>query len=399
MNQIKIVHVTTVAQSLQGLLLNQMKTLQSAGYHVSGISSPGAKASSLEQAGIRHIAVPMSRQVTPILDAVALARLYDVMRRERFTIVHTHTPKAGLLGQVAARLARVPIVINTVHGYYMHDRMHPLARRFYIALEKMAARCSDMILSQNREDIEIAVSQGICSPRKLAHLGNGIDLSLFDVNRMGADVVRDTRAQLGIPCDVKVVGFVGRLAGKRKGFTDFLVACRAVADEYPGVRFLIVGDADVGKADAVGSAAAQDYGIAEQCIFLGSRPNTDLPALYSVMDVLVLPSLFEGIPRVVMEAAAMGIPAVVTDVKGNREAVEHGRNGLLVPLGDTKALAQAILRILMNSEEARRMGIGGHHLAQDRFDERKVFARVLEQYARLLQERNLCVPTSVVDTE
>ena len=139
--------------------------------------------------------------------------------------------------------------------------------------------------------------------------------------------------------------------------------------------------------------------MAEQCSFLGSRPNTDLPALYSVMDVLVLPSLFEGIPRVVMEAAAMGIPAVVTDVKGNREAVEHGRNGLLVPLGDTKALAQAILRILMNSEEARRMGIGGHHLAQDRFDERKVFARVLEQYARLLQERNLCVPTSVVDTE
>lgn len=392
--QIKVVHVTTVVQSLEGLLLNQMKSIQSKGYEVVGISSPGKEVPLLEAAGIRHVSIPMSRRVTPLLDLVSLVRLYLVMRQEAFTIVHTHTPKAGLLGQLAARFAGVPIVVNTVHGFHFHELMHPILRRFYIRLEKIAARCSDLILSQNHEDVETASSVGICSPEKIKHLGNGIDLSSFNRDQVKIADIRRKRQQLGIPDDTKIVGFVGRLAGKRKGFIDFLRACQRVAKHCPNVRFLIIGEADVGKADAVGPSTAKDHGISEQCLFLGERPCAELPSLYAVMDLVVLPSLFEGMPRVVIEAAAMGIPAVVTNVKGNREVVEHGRNGQLVPLGDTQALADAIIETLMDPEKAKCMGEEGYRMAHERFDERVVFTKVINEYSRLLAEKDLRVPVS-----
>lgn len=392
--RIKVVHVTTVAQSLQGLLLNQMKSIQSKGYEVVGISSPGEEVPLLETAGIRHVAIPMSRKVTPLLDLISLVRLYLVMRQEVVTIVHTHTPKAGLLGQLAARFAGVPIVVNTVHGFYMHDLMHPIVRWFYINLEKIAASCSDLILSQNREDMETASSVGICPPEKLKHLGNGIDLSIFNRDQVTTGDICRMRRQLGIRDETKVVGFVGRLAGKRKGFIDFLRACQRVAKHCPNVRFLIIGEADVGKADAIGPSAAKDHGVSDQCLFLGARPNAELPSLYAVMDLLVLPSLFEGMPRVVIEAAAMGIPAVVTNVKGNREVIEHGRNGLLVPLGDISALADAIIEILTDPEKAKCMGAEGYRIARERFDERMVFTKVITEYSRLLAEKGVRVPVS-----
>ena len=391
---VKVVHVTTVAASLEGLLLNQMKSIQSKGYEVVGISSPGEEVSLLETAGIRHVAIPMSRKVTPLLDLVSLVRLYLVMRQEAVTIVHTHTPKAGLLGQIAARLAGVPIVINTVHGFYIHHLMHPILRRFYITLEKIAAGCSDVILSQNHEDAEMASSVGICPPEKIKHLGNGIDLSIFNRDQVEIGDIRRKRQELGIPDDTKIVGFVGRLAGKRKGFIDFLKACQRVAKHCPDVRFLIIGEADVGKADAVGPSAAQDHGVSDKSLFLGERPNTELPSLYAIMDLVVLPSLFEGMPRVVIEAAAMGIPAVVTNVKGNREVVEHGRNGYLVPYGDVQALADAILEILMDPEKAKCMGEEGYRMAREQFDERVVFAKVINEYSRLLVGKGVRVPVS-----
>lgn len=394
MKKIKVAHVTTVVQSLQGLLLNQMNSIQSKGYEVVGISSPGREVPMIEKAGVRHIAIDISRNVTPLLDLISLMRLYSVMRQESFTIVHTHTPKAGLLGQLAARLAGVPIVINTVHGFYCHDLMHPILRRFYIGLEKVAARCSDLILAQNQEDIEMALSMGICSSEKIKHLGNGIDLSSFSRDRVTPGDIRKKRQQLGIPDDAKVVGFVGRLAGKRKGFIDFLKACQRVAGQYQNVRFLIAGEADAGKADAVSPGAAKDYGVSDQCMFLGARPNEELPSLYALMDVLVLPSLFEGIPRVVMEAAAMGVPAVVTDVKGNREAVMHGRNGLLVPLGNPQALAEAIIDLLTNQEKAKCMGEEAYRMAREQFDERVVFTKVVNQYSGLLADKDLRLPVS-----
>lgn len=398
-SQRKIAHITTIDQSLDYLLLHQLESFRATGYEVVGIAAltSGPHAAKVAAAGVRFLPVHMTRNFTPLTDLVSLWRLWRIIRRERFAIVHTHNPKPGLLGQLAAQLAGVPVVVNTIHGFYFHDHMRPIARRFYILMEWIAARCSDAILSQNREDMATAIRERICRADQIAYLGNGIDVTIFDPDHPTAADLQRRRAELGIPEGAPVVGFVGRLAARRKGFLDFLAAAARVAEQIPEVRFLIVGEADHGKPDAVEPEVAAEYGIADRCLFLGRQPNEELPILYRLMDLLVLPSLFEGIPRVVMEAAAMGTPAVVSDVKGNREAVEQDRSGLLVPLGDVPALTRAILAILTDPTLAARLGSRSRKLAREQFDERRVFAQVQEVYADLLKRRGLTPPTPRAD--
>ena len=155
----KVAHVTTVDLSLRYLLLNQLERIRDEGYEVVGISADGPDVATVEAHGIPHFAVPMTRRFTPFADLRALWALTRIMRRERFDVVHTHTPKAGLLGQLAARLSGVPVIVNTLHGFYFHEGTKPLSRRFYVWMERIAAKCSDSILSQNKEDIATAVAE------------------------------------------------------------------------------------------------------------------------------------------------------------------------------------------------------------------------------------------------
>jgi glycosyltransferase involved in cell wall biosynthesis len=386
---IKVVHVTTAAIALRYLLLNQLLSIQAAGFEVSAISSPGVDVPVLKAAGIHHIPVAMSRNMTPAADLLSLWRLYGVMRRERFTIVHTHNPKPGLLGQLAARMARVPVVINTLHGFYFHEHTPPFWRRFYILMEKTAARCSDVILSQNSEDIVTAVHEGICSPDLIKPLGNGIDIGRFDRRRLSPTLLAQKRAELAVPDDAPVVGFVGRLV-QEKGILELMEAAVQIRRQVPDVRFLLIGPIDQEKPDALNPEVAGEYGLDENCIFAGLRD--DMPELYSLMDVFVLPSHREGFPRAPMEASAMGVPAVVTDIRGCREAVEHGRNGCLVPLRDAKAVEVAVLDLLGDKEKARQMGQNGRRMAEERFDEQLVFTRVKQEYTLQLTTKGYAPP-------
>ncbi len=352
----RVAHVTTVDLSLRYLLLNQLERIRDEGYEVAGISADGPDVAVIEAHGIPHFAVPMTRRFTPLADLRALWAITRLMRRERFDIVHTHTPKAGLLGQLAARLSGVPVVVNTLHGFYFHDDTDPLPRRFYIWMERLAARCSDSILSQNEEDIGTAIAERIAPPELLKWLGNGIDVTRFDRRRLSDASLQALREEIGLEADSRVVGFVGRLV-EEKGILDLLEAAKSVAATVPEARFLIVGPYD----------------------------EDDIPELYALMDVLVLPSYREGFPRAPMEASAMGVPAVVTDIRGCRETVEPGVNGLLVPVGDVDALARALIELLTDEPRRRRMGEAGRAIAEERFDEQKVFERVLEEYERLLR--------------
>jgi len=381
-----VAHVTTADISLRYLLQNQLDAIRERGYEVTGVSSPGPDVAALEAAGIRHEAVPITRRITPLADVRSLVRLYRLMRRRRFTIVHTHNPKPGLIAQVAARLARVPIVVNTLHGFYFHDRTPALTRRFYVALERVAARCSDVILSQNVEDVRTAVREGIAPAGRIRLLGNGIDVGRFDPARMGSARRRLVRDALGIAGDAPVVGFVGRLVAE-KGVRELLDAARTVLARLPDARFLFVGGTDADKSDHLSAEVARDVGLHHACVFAGLRQ--DMPEMYGAMDVFVLPSHREGFPRAPMEASAMKVPCVVTDVRGCRQAVTHGRNGLVVPVGDVPALARAIVGILTRPGLARRLGEQGRRRALREFDERSVFATVLAEYARLLQEKGL----------
>jgi glycosyltransferase involved in cell wall biosynthesis len=383
---IKIAHITTIDMSLRYLLLNQMIAIQKAGYEVVGISASGPNVPVLEAAGIRHIAVPMTRNFTPFADLVSLWHLYRVIRREGFTVVHTHNPKPGLLGQLAARMARVPIVVNTLHGFYFHEHMPERWRRFYISTEKIAALCSDVILSQNSEDIQTAIEEGITSPSKIKYLGNGIDVQRFDRNNLNAAQISQKRSELGLRRDSPVVGFVGRLVAE-KGILDLLQAARLVLQHIPDAQFLVVGPLDSEKKDALTPTIADEYGIGHAFVFAGMRH--DMPEMYALMDLFVLPSHREGFPRSPMEASAMGVPCIVTDIRGCREVVEQNVNGRLVKLGDVDALAADIVSLLSQPELARQMGKEGRRLAVERFDENLVFEKVKVEYARLLKENNL----------
>lgn len=385
-NGLKVAHIATVDMSLRYLLLNQLLSIREEGFEVFGISSPGPYAEEITAAGIRFIPVKMSRRITPVHDLISLWRLYRIFRREQFTIVHTHNPKPGLLGQLAARLARVPIVVNTVHGFYFHENMHPWMRRFYIVMERIAAHCSDVILSQNSEDVRTAIVEHISAPKKLKYLGNGIDVGRFDPDNVSRQIALLKRRALGIQADAAVVGFVGRLVVE-KGVLDLLQAAQLVLAHIPSTHFLFIGGVDDEKPDGVMPEVAEQYGVQDKCTFTGWRD--DLPDLYSLMNVFVLPSYREGFPRSPMEASAMKVPCVVTDIRGCREVVNNGRNGLLVPLGNIPALADAIIEILTNPEKARQMGEEGRRMALERFDERIVFERVKCEYRRLLADRGL----------
>ncbi|HUS13052.1 MAG TPA: glycosyltransferase family 4 protein, partial [Pyrinomonadaceae bacterium] len=282
--------------------------------------------------------------------------------------------------------------INTLHGFYFHDNMNPRARSFYIATEKIAARCSDVILSQNSEDIQTAIREGICRADQIKSLGNGIDVQRFDRSRLSSEVLEEKRRELGLPAGAPVVGFVGRLVAE-KGILELLRAAQTVLKQVPEARFLFIGPEDKEKGDALTQDIAQEYGIAHACVFPGMRQ--DMPELYALMDVFVLPSHREGFPRSPMEASAMETPCIATDIRGCREAVLPDRNGVLVPLRDADALADAIVDLLKNPGKARRMGQAGRQVALERFDERLVFDKVIDEYARLLRARGLPVPDPV----
>lgn len=391
----KIAHITTVDLSLRYLLLNQLRSLQAAGYEVIGISAPGPDVPVVEAAGIRHVPVPLTRSVTPLTDLKALAQLVRLLRRERPTIVHGHTPKAELLGQVAARLAGIPIVVDTFRGIYYRPQMHPLWRKLFITMSRVAATCADVVLSQSREAMQMAIEEGICPPDKIKWLGNGIDVQRFDRRRLDPARSAALRQELGLPFDAPVIGFVGRLV-KEKGIVELLQAMQTIVQQRPTVRLLLVGPIDSHKPDALTPAVARQVGLAEHCIFTGLR--NDMPELYALMDLFAMPSHRESFPRSPMEASAMGLPCIVTDISGCRETVEHQQNGLLVPLGDVEALAGAASTLLARPELAGQMGARGRQMAEERFDERLVFQRVKAEYARLLRAKGLPVPGSQEQT-
>lgn len=381
---IKVVHVTTIDMAVRFLLLNQLLYLKERGYEVSAICSDGRWVPEIERAGIPVKTVGMKRRVSPLADLVALWRLLSYFRKERFVIVHAHTPKAGLLGQLAAKFAGVPIIVRTLHGFYFHDSMHPAVRSFFAGLERIAALCSDSILSQNSEDIETAIREGICEEEKIKYLGNGIDINLFDPQRITAEEVTSKRREIGIRKNERVVGMVGRLV-EEKGYLEFFQAARITKAKMPNIKFLVVGPIEKEKKDALNPDIAKDYGLADDVIFLGMR--LDMPRLYAIMDVFVLPSHREGLPRTLMEASAMGKPVVATDIRGCREVVKDRDTGILVPVKDADALAGAILSLLQDDARARAMGLAGRRRAEELFDERKVFQRVEAEYERLLKEK------------
>ncbi len=383
-----VAHVTTTDISLEFLLGPQLAAMAAAGFEVVGISAPGPYVEALEARGIRHVPLHhATRSFALDQDVRTFGELVSVFRRLRPTIVHTHNPKPGLYGRIAARIARVPVIVNTVHGLYAQAD-DPLARRAAVySIERVAGLCSQTDLMQNAEDLETLARLGV-PRRKLTLLGNGIDLERFDPARVTAADAHAARVELGgcDPDDV-VVGLVGRLV-REKGYADVFEAARMLRDHTPRLRFAIIGADDSEKGDALTAtelALAEGAGVR----FLGGR--FDMPRLYAGMDLLVLASHREGFPRTPMEAAAMGVPVIATNIRGCRQAVDDSVTGRLVPVRDPRALAAAIRDLADAPELRHRLGAAGRKKAEREFDDRRCVEITLETYRRLLAARSSAV--------
>lgn len=376
----RVVHVATVDLTLRFLLLPQLVGLRDAGFDVATISAPGPWVAEIEAEGIRHIPWHhATRAWDPREDALAFRELLAIFRRERFDLVHTHNPKPGVLGRVAARVARVPHVVNTVHGLYATPGDRWRRRAPVLAAEWMAARCSDLELYQSAEDLVWARRLHLARPGRSLHLGNGIDVSRFAPERAGSERVRKLRAELGIGDDELVVGTVGRMV-REKGYAELFEAAALVRARIPNVRFLAVGEPDDAKRDTV-TRGAMDR-VEDDVVFTGWRD--DVADLMAVMDVFALPSWREGLPRSAIEAAASGLPLVLTDIRGCREVAADGIEGFLIPVRDPARLADAIARLLEDPALRRRMGHAARARAEAVFDERRVVATVVGINRRLL---------------
>lgn len=384
----KVAHLTTADVSLRLLLFAQLRAVRDAGGEAIGISAPGPFVAELERAGVRHIPLTSStRSSDPIADMRAARELYGILRRERVDVLHTHNPKPGVYGRVVGRLARVPVVVNTVHGLYATEDDAWTRRGPVYALEAIAARCSDAELVQNPEDL--ALMQRLHLTQHARLLGNGVDLARFDMTRFTSEERRAARASIGAGDDTVVVGAAGRLVAE-KGYPELFEAMAAL--DPTRYRMVVAGTEDPDKPDALSPAileAARMRGV----VLAGHRD--DIETLYAAMDIFVLPSHREGFPRVSMEAAAMTLPVVTTDVRGCRQVVDHGRTGFIVPVGDACALAQAISTLADDPGLRRRMGAAARERAVVEFDERRVVARVLDTYREVAARKGV---TSVTTT-
>jgi len=255
-----------------------------------------------------------------------------------------------------------------------------------ICVEKVLGRCcTDMLFTQSSEDQETAIRAGIANEGKIIWIGNGVDVSAF---RVESDLA--VRAGLGLGPNAKVIGFIGRLV-REKGVEELLEAIGQVIKEIPEAKLLVVGDTLASDRDRRTTERLQELiqqnNLEARIEFTGFRD--DIPELLAIMDLFVLPSHREGMPRSILEAMAAGKPVVATNIRGSREEVVHGETGYLVPVNDPNRLAEAIIGILSDRMLAERMGEAGRQRAVDFFDEAQVLEKQLSVYRTLIQQKGL----------
>jgi len=383
-SQTKVFHIATADIALRFLLLNQLLFLKNKGYDVSAVCSFGPWVFEMEQSGIRVKQISMTRRITPLQDFTAFIRLIKYLREQKPDVVHTHTPKAGFLGTLAARLARVPIIIHTNHGFYFHEHSPWLHKQIFIWMERIIAWNAHLVLSVNKEDIVTAGEKHIAGPNKIKYFGGWVNIDKYSMNRFSKEFVINKRKELGIPYGVPVIGVVARLV-REKGYFELFEAMRMVVAKFPNALLVSVGFVEPEKKDGFLPEIARKYGIWKNTLFLGER--TDVDEIFPLMDVFTLPSWREGIGTSILEASAMELPIVATNVRGCREAVDDGITGKLVPHKNGDMLAEALIWMLENPKEAKSMGQAGRRKMEIEFDERFVFERLDVEYKRLVQTK------------
>jgi glycosyltransferase involved in cell wall biosynthesis len=320
-----------------------------------------------------HFEPALRRSVHPWMDSVALMRVTRFIRRGRYDIVHTHSSKAGILGRIAARLAAVPVVVHTAHGWPFSREESFAGRMLWVNLERFCARLADAIVVVGTPDRDKGLELGIGRPDQYHLIRSGIDVDHYRGNGIDRTGVR---ARLGLPPDAFVVGTVGRLS-PQKAPLDLLGAFEPVARARPDAHLVIVGE---GPERPAVEAAVRRSSLGGRIHLAGLR--RDVPALLSAFDVFALASHWEGLPRVLPQAMAAGLPIVASRANGVPDAVVNGENGWLVEVGDVAGMSRRLLELSQDPSAARRMGERGRERVEE-FSARRMVDQLTMLYRRL----------------
>ncbi len=388
---IRLMFIVTVPMSARILLRGQLADMKSRGYSVTLVSSPGPDLSATGQReGVKAIPVQMERQISPLLDLRALFDLIRVLQKEQPMITKVGTPKAGLLGGLAAVATGVPCRVYVLHGLRL-ETATGLKRALLWSAERVACLSAHRVLCASPSLLREAERLHLLPRGKGVLLGggttNGVDSSRFTATEERLRAASTLREGLGVPEDAKVIGFVGRLTGD-KGVVELLAAHRILRRSFPDLCLLLVGEPD---PDDPLPAHAASMLAAPGVIMAGWMVDT-APA-YHAMDVLALPTYREGFPGVPLEAAAAGRPVVTTSVTGAVDAVVEGVTGYIVPPRDPGALADALGRLLADPALAVELGRSGRERVGRDFSQATVWDENAALFRELLTERSNSMKT------
>jgi glycosyltransferase involved in cell wall biosynthesis len=369
----KICQLCAVDFTLYHFLLPLMRAMRAEGHEVIGVCAPGALVERVRADGFRVETIPFERSFDPLAHARAYRALSTLFARERFDMVHVHTPIAALIGRLAAARRGVKRIVYTAHGFYFHDRMSRAAWSVFAGLEWLAGRVTDVLFTQAEEDAAIARRLGLCRGGTIVAIGNGSDPMRF--HPAADDAARAAlRARLGLAGPRVAIVCVARLVAE-KGYPELLQAMRDLDAELWIVGDRLASD-HAGSIAADIAAVERDPALSARVRFLGYR--ADVPELLRAADVFVLPSHREGMPRSIIEAMLSGLPVVATDIRGAREEVVDGQTGLIVPVKDPASLGRALARLAGDAGLRARCAAAGLARARSLYVESDVIARQLK---------------------
>ena len=303
----------------------------------------------------------LCREVSPYRDIRAFLSLYKLFKKEDFTIIHTHSSKAGLLARLAAVLNKTPIVIHTIHGFAFNDFMNMFKKNFFIYVEKLLAKWTDVLITVSNLNKKKIIDLNIAHENKIKNIYSGIDLRLFTNKRND-----DFRKELNLENDHLLLGSVGRLSDQKDPIT-MIEAFGIISKPFPNAHLALVGDGELkGKI----LEKIDKLKLNGKVHLIGNKNNPW--SVYHSMDLFIMSSIYEGLGRSITEALSCGVPVVCTDVEGVPEIVRDNITGILVPPKDANKLADGIIRTLNDMETAKKMAEEGRRFVNDNFDVNKM---------------------------
>jgi len=390
----KLVRITTVPVSMNIILKGQLQFMNQF-FEVIGVTGYDEKhfEDVRKREGIRMEDIKMERRIAPFADLMSLWNLYRFLKKEQPEVVHTHTPKAGLLGMLAAWLARVPVRLHTVAGMPLMEVKGP-KRILLNVIEKITYACAHKVYPNSKGLKDFILDQEFCAPQKLKVIANGasngVNTAIFkpDFVENHHQYRRDLRMKLGIPPDYIVLGFVGRIA-REKGMQELFDAFSVLQKEGKyKLKMVLIG------------LFEKQYGQLGEELEDQLQNHPDIHALgrfddvrpyYLISDIFVFPSYREGFPNAVMEAGAMGLPSIVTDINGCNEIVVDGENGIIIPPKNSEKLKVALQQLLDDAAGRDRIAKKARPRIEDYFRRELIWESLLEEYTILLKKQDINV--------